>query len=40
MRALHADINFYFCGSGEGGGADLLLTHTTDFIGKDRVLIV
>lgn len=20
MRALHADINFYFCGSGEGGG--------------------
>lgn len=39
MRALHADINFYFCGGG-GGGADLLLTHTTDFIGKDRVLIV
>ena len=40
MRALHPDINFYFCGVGKGGGADLLLTHTTDFIRKDRVLIV
>lgn len=38
MRALHADISFYFCGC--GGGADLLLTHTTDFTGKDRLLIV
>lgn len=40
MRALHADINFYFLWGWGGGGADLLLTHTTDFIRKDRVLIV